>query len=95
MLRCNMPPSPSSTLHLDLEDILGSLQHSRRTGDMGRLAHLIYWEVRRWALRAHRDALADLASEVLTRQPLPSRADFVALVDKVIDELERVRRENR
>ena len=95
VLRCNMESDSSSNLQLDLEDVLGCLWHARRTGDMGSLAHLTYWEVRRWALRAHRDALADLASDVLTKQPLPSRTEFIALVDKVIEELERIRLELR
>jgi hypothetical protein len=91
MLQCNMPSEPTSpALRLDLEDVLGSLQHARRTGDLGRLAFLIYWEVRKWARRAHKDALAALAADIVIKQPFPSRAAFLALADEVIDEMQRV-----
>jgi hypothetical protein len=82
------------SLRLDLEDALSNLRHARRANDLGRLALLTYWEVRRWARRAHRDALADLASDVFTRQPFPTRAAFLALVDVLIEEMERIRLES-
>ena len=88
-----MPSHLNPPLRSDLDDVLGSLQHARRAGDIGRLALLTYWEVRKWARRAHMDALADLASDVLTRQPFPSRAAFLDLVDVVIAEMERIRLE--
>lgn len=91
MLHCNMDTDLSPSLRLDLEDVLGSLQHARRTGDLGRLALLTYWEVRKWARWARRDALAELAAEVVTQQPHATRADFLARVDAVIAELERIR----
>jgi hypothetical protein len=81
----------SPALQLDLEDVLGSLQHARRTGDLGRMALLTYWEVRKWARKAHREALAALAADVATRTPFPTRADFLALVDHVIEEMEQIR----
>lgn len=92
MLHCNMNTSPliSRSMALDLEDVLGSLQHARRSEDLGRLALLTYWEVRRWARSAHMDALAALASDVVTRQPFPSRDSFLHLVDQVIEEMTRV-----
>jgi len=80
-----------SALELDLEDVLGGLQYARRAGDLGRLALLTYWEVRRWARIAHEDALALHASEVITQHPHANRTDFLALVDNVIEELEQVR----
>mgnify|MGYP007130731384 CR=1 FL=1 len=92
MLRCSMNSAPVSTaLQLDLEDVLGSLQHARRSGDLGRLALLTYWEVRKWARRAHKDALAALAADVVAKQPFPSRTAFLSLVDEVIREMEQIR----
>ncbi len=81
-------PTPE---RLDLEDVLGNLQHARRNEDLGRLAHLAYWDVRRWARRAHRHKLADRASDLIIRHPHPSRSAFLELVDDVIEELECIR----
>jgi hypothetical protein len=78
-------------LRLDLEDVLGSLQHARRDEDLGRLALLTYWDVRKWARWAHEEALAALAADVVAQQPLPSREAFLSLVDRVIDEMEQIR----
>lgn len=96
MVRSSPSPAPTSPsapqpLQLELEDVLGNLQHARRAGDLGRLAALTYWEVRRWARMTHRNALAELASDLVTQQPHPSRAAFLAIVDEVILELERAR----
>ena len=81
----------SPALRSSLEDVLGSLLHARRNGDLGRLALLTYWDVRSWARWARRDALAGLASDFIIGEPLPNRAAFLTLVDQVIAELERIR----
>ena len=83
-----------SALRLDLEDVLGNLQYARRIGDLGRLVHLTYWDVRKWARWAHRDALAQRAAGLVNGQPQPSRSAFLAIVDDVIQELERIRVED-
>ena len=80
-------------LKLELEDVLGSMVHARRNNDLGRLALLTYWEVRRWARLAHRDALAARAADVVLTQPLPSRVAFLEIVDTVIEELQRIQAE--
>jgi hypothetical protein len=90
MLHCNMNTQLPTALHLDLEDVLGNLQYARRTGDLGRLVHLIYWDVRKWARWARRDALAERAADLIREQPHPSRSSFLAIVDDVIKELERI-----
>jgi hypothetical protein len=77
-------------LQLDLEDILGSLLHARRKGDIGHLALVAYWEVRRWARVARLDALAKRAESVITEHPHATREEFLAVIDEVIAELERV-----
>jgi len=91
MLHCNMNKQLSPALHRDLEDVLGCLQHARRTGDLGRLALLTYWDVRKWARFAQREALAELAAEAIAPEPHASRADFLNRVDHVIAELENIR----
>jgi len=91
MLHCNMKAKLSPALQTDLEDVLGNLVCARRTGDLGRLALLAYWDVRKWARWAHRDALAAVASELVTAQPYPSREAFLAAIDGLIQELERIR----
>jgi hypothetical protein len=88
MLHCNMNTSTAPIQH-SLEDLLGDLQHARRSGDMGRLALLAYCEVRRWARQAGEQALAEHATELITQSPLASRAAFMAQVDELITELEQ------
>lgn len=95
MLRCNMDTVLSPPLRLELDDVLGNMVHARRNDDLGRLALLTYWEVRRWARVAHHDALAARAADLVLNQPLPSRIAFLAIVDDVIDELERIQAEAR
>jgi len=90
MLHCNMNPGLPPPMMLDLEDVLGSMIHARRADDLGRLALLTYWEVRRWARIAHRDALAARAADLVLHQPHPSRVAFLEIVDTVIDELQRI-----
>jgi hypothetical protein len=90
MLHCNMSTASSPPLQLQLEDVLAGLQYARRTDDLGRLALITYCDVRRWARRTQRDALAERASDVMTRLPHPSRSEFLAIVDDVISELERI-----
>jgi len=90
MLHCNMKSS-ATTLQLGLEDLLGDLQYARRGADLGRMAFLAYCEVRRWARMAGEHALAEHSSELITRMPHPSRAQFLAEVDDLIVELEQVR----
>ena len=94
MLHCNMNTELPSALRLDLEDVLGNLQYARRMGDLGRLVHLTYWDVRKWARWAHRDALAQRAADLVNGQPQPSRSALLAIVDDVIQELERIRVES-
>ena len=81
----------SPAIRLNLDDVLGNLQHARRTGDLGRLAFVTYWEVRKWARCAGQPALAERASNMITMQPHPSKTAFLEIVDEVIFELERLR----
>ncbi len=85
----------ASPLHLQLglEDLLADLRHARRRGDLGRLALLAYCEVRRWARMAGDQRLAEHSSELITHGPHASREEFLAQVDDLIGELERVRPE--
>jgi hypothetical protein len=88
MLHCNMNAN-NAPLQLSLEDLLGDLQHARRSGDMGRLALLAYCEVRRWARQAGEHALAERSTALITQSPLASRDEFMAQVDALIEDLER------
>jgi hypothetical protein len=80
------------TARLRLDDVLGDLQHARRTGDVGRLALVAYCDVRRWARLAGEHALAEHSTELVMKSPHPSREEFLHRVDELIDELETVRR---
>ena len=91
MLHRNMSDVLSPDLQDDLEDILGNLRHARRNEDLGRLALLTYWEVRRWARVARQEALAAHAARSITERPAASRDEFLAVVDGVIAELETLR----
>lgn len=77
-------------LRASLEDLLGDLWHARRSGDLGRLALLLYCEVRRWARQAGEQALAQEASALIVDGPSASREEYLALVDRMISELEAV-----
>lgn len=86
MLQCSM--TATSSLELGLDDLLGDLRHARRSGDLGRIALLVYCEVRRWARQAGEQGLAEHSSELITHSPYPSREDFLTEVDDLIVELE-------
>ena len=80
--------SDSLSAQLALEDVLGALWHARRDGDIGRLVHVGYGELQRWA-RARRDALLMAhARALLTDCPYRNREDFMSAVDGLIAEVE-------
>lgn len=87
------PPRLRSHLRTELDDLLGSLTFARRSEDLGRLALLTYWEVRRWARVARLELLAEHSAKVITEHPHASRDDFLQLIDGVISELEGIQRE--
>lgn len=89
MLHCNMN-THNAPLQLSLEDLLGDLQHARRSDDMSRLALLAYCEVRRWARQAGEHELAERSTALITQSPLASRDEFMVQVDALITDLERV-----
>ncbi|WP_157730721.1 hypothetical protein [Variovorax sp. HW608] len=71
-----------------LEDLAAEIGHARRHMDLGHLAALCYCEVRPWARYAGESRLADLSWR-LAIQPLPlDRAEFLAQIDGLIEELE-------
>ena len=80
----------SKTLQLRLDDVLAELVHARRQGDLGRLALIAYCEARRWARDAGKSALAELASEMITRSPHSSREAFLRQIDALIDEMQHL-----
>lgn len=88
MLHCTM--TLSTTLQLRLDDVLAELVHARRQGDLGRLALIAYCEARRWARDAGKSALAELASEMITRSPHSSREAFLREIDALIDEMQHL-----
>ena len=91
MLHCNMKNSTS--LQLALDDLIADLRHSRRLGDLGRLALLAYCEVRRWARDAGEFELAEFSSEMMTGSPHTSREAFLDFIDQLTYELLRIQRE--
>lgn len=84
------PGARSAAMLGGLEDLLGDLWHARRSGDLGRLALVLYCEVRRWARLAGEQALAERSSILMTNSPHASREEFLAQVDGLIAELEAV-----
>jgi hypothetical protein len=91
MLHCNMKPSTS--LQLDLEDLLADLQHARRSGDLGRMALLCYCELRRWARKAGQVELAELSATMITASPHGSREAFLQDMDGLVRRLEALQGE--
>jgi GMP synthase-like glutamine amidotransferase len=91
MLQCTMNAATTIVIRLGLDDVLGGLQHARRSGDLGRLALLAYCEVRRWARQAGELELADHSLALITDNPHATRDEFLHKVDDLIEELEGVR----
>ncbi len=86
MLHCNM--NTALNLQLGLDDLIADLRHSRKRGDLGRLAFVAYCEVRRWARTAGEVELEDRSSRVITGSPHDSREAFLAQIDDLILALE-------
>ena len=86
MLQRNMKTELS--LQLGLDDLLADLRHSRKGGDLGRLAFIAYCDVRRWARAAGETELADHSSRVITDSPHDSREAFLDHIDDLINQLE-------
>ena len=86
MLHCSM--NTSADLRFALEDLLAQLWHTRRTGDLGRLAHLSFSEVQRWARTADQSLLVSRARDLLARCPYENREDLVWAIDRLIAEVE-------
>ena len=87
MLHCVMGASMS--LQLCLEDLLADLRHARRRGDLGRLAVVAYFDVRRWARQAGELGVAEHSKVMFTSQPHASRAALLEQVDSLLLELEQ------
>jgi hypothetical protein len=90
MLHRTMDAS-SLSIRLSLDDVLGDLQHARRTADVGRMALITYCEVRRWARQAGEKDLAERSWALLAENPHATRGEFLSKVDELIAELERLR----
>lgn len=88
MLHCNM--KTSLELQLRLDDLLAELQHARRNDELGRLALLIYCEVRCWARQTDETDLAEYSGAMFTEQPHASREVFLTQVDWLIAKLEEL-----
>lgn len=88
MLQCNM--NDALMLQLGLDDLLADLHHARKGGDMGRLALIAYCEVRRWARLAGEPDVAERSSAMITVSPHASKQAFLAEIDALIGQLERL-----
>jgi hypothetical protein len=73
---------------LAFEDLVGELCPARRTGDLGRVALLVYWGLRRWARNAGKHNLAARANDLFLATPFPDRETFLREVDELIAEAE-------
>lgn len=91
MVHCSM--TTSASLQLALDDLIADLRHSRRLGDLGRLALLAYCEVRRWARHAGQPALAAFSAEMMTGNPHTTREAFLDFIDRLLYELLQLQRE--
>ena len=91
MVHCNM--KTSVPLQLALDDLIADLRHSRRLGDLGRLALLAYCEVRRWARHAGQPELAEFSAEMMTGNPHTSREAFLDFIDRLLFQLLHIQRE--
>lgn len=78
-------------LRIGLDDLLADLWYARRTGDLGRLALVTYYEVRRWAKLVGDPELVEHSSVLLMGQPHTDRDSFLKDADRLISELEALR----
>lgn len=83
--------SQTNTLQHELDNLLASLQQARGGHDLGKLALLVYCEVRYWARHAGETDIANHSTTIFTEQPHESRNAFLGQVDSLIQELELVR----
>lgn len=88
MLRRTM--SAPMSLQLCLDDLLADLRRARRLDDLGRLALIAYCDVRRWARQAREQGIAEQAAAMFVTEPQGSRVAFLAQIDGLVRELERV-----
>jgi hypothetical protein len=91
MLHRNM--NDSINIQLGLEDLLAELHFARRNDQLGRLALLVYCEVKGWARRAGKSDLADTALRMFSENPCVSRDTFLHGIDNLIATLELHERE--
>ena len=77
-----------SDLQSALEDLLAQLWYARRTGDLGRLAHLSFSEVARWGRTAQESLLTRRARELLADCPYDNREDLLWAIDRLIADVE-------
>jgi hypothetical protein len=75
-----------------LDDLLADLYHARNQGDLGRMAFVAYCDVRRWAREEGRNVLAEQAAGLITQSPHQSRDDFLEQIDRLIAQLEALKR---
>jgi hypothetical protein len=88
MLHRNM--NAPLSLRLGLDDLLADLQHARRQGDLGRLALVACFDVRRWARQAGENGIAARSAAIFTHPPHASREAFLEQVDTLVHDLEMV-----
>ncbi|MGV8803953.1 MAG: hypothetical protein ACWA6Y_03200 [Polaromonas sp.] len=81
----------SVSLKNGLDDILRDLRCFRQNGDLGRLALLVYCDVRRWAREAGAQELASHSSALVNHFPHLAHDEFVAAIDELIAGLEQAR----
>jgi hypothetical protein len=86
MLHCNMTHSIDN--QLGLEDLLADLRFARKHDELGRLALLVYCEVKGWARRAGKSDVADKALRMFSDNPCQSKVAFLAGIDELIATLE-------
>ena len=73
-----------------LEDLLADLHLARQHEQIGRLALLIYCDVKRWARLAGKSDVADMALRMFAMKPSPSREDFLRDIDQILESLHRI-----
>lgn len=83
----------SLAIQLGLEDLLADLHYARRCRDLGRLALLVYCEVKNWARRAGKPDIADDVSRIFTESPCVCKEEFLLNIDSLIVALECYQKE--
>lgn len=76
------------TIKQALEPVLADLRYARKHEQVGKLALLVYCDVKRWARHAGKGDVADLVMRMFSESSCKSKGDFLQDIDELLGSLE-------